>query len=764
MQLLSQLKLSASIGGLLVLAPLAAGAQQAGGAQLEEVVVTARRVEENIQKVPVTVIAVSQEKLAKQNITTGWDLEKLVPGLRFGNYKNSMTSTGGKPLIRARGVQGVVTYLNEAPIEPSGGGQFFDVSSVQMLKGPQGTLFGVAVTAGALLFETRKPTDQFEGYVAAGVGARDHREFEGVINVPVVADKLLVRVGASHNRTDGFIYDQYQGKSLSDTNYWVGRASVTLRPNDRIENLFVGSYYQSDTFGDPTVQIYFNPNGTVARIIGQRAFDFAAQQAAIGIYTVPGAYLGPGGSSQMARQYNVNNKTTFELNDNLSIKNLFSWQQRKTGGVTPLTGTPFNFGVGGGVAYLPNGDLAPVGLPVVNQQFTEELQILGNFLDHRLSFVVGTFNLWSYASTDPRVSYGVGFGAFNAQGRQPLTATFGPYPQPIMTHAIYGHATYDLSDAIEGLKITGGYRYNWDRRKTESVGLNATTLAQTSHVSLSAGFRTPAYDVSLQYEVTPDIMLFVTNSKSYGVGNFNSIAGLPANLIRVVPESVTNLEGGIKSQFAVGDWRARVNATGFYSWYKDAQVNNVTSFINTITGLPAANGITVNIQKVHLQGAEFDITVIPTDSIEVSAAGAILDYGLDRYITPDNVDKTNIPFYLTSASKFVYTLSGTYHFLQLDPSLGEVSLSADWRHNSATTSFGSQLPQDSNPAFGNLDVSLRWKNVWGREGLDASVSVNNVTKNEKTAGALATYAALGLTGVIPAEPRTWVLKVKYAFR
>ena len=216
-----------------------------------------------------SVKAYDSDALARTNIANVSSVGKLVPGIAAAGYAENATVVGdgstGKAAIYSRGIQGMATYMNEVPFSPQINGAFFDLANLQVLKGPQGMLFGIATNGGAMLFETQKPTNQLEGYGSVGAGSRVvnksavARDFEAVVNVPIIDDTLLVRAGAISSVRPGYVYDLAQSKWLADRNYWDGRLQVTVKSGAFTNEAFF-NYYQADTNGMAIIPKYFDLN------------------------------------------------------------------------------------------------------------------------------------------------------------------------------------------------------------------------------------------------------------------------------------------------------------------------------------------------------------------------------------------------------------------------------------------------------------------------------------------------------------------------
>ncbi|HLG88585.1 MAG TPA: TonB-dependent receptor plug domain-containing protein [Alphaproteobacteria bacterium] len=401
-----------------------------GPSELEEVVVTARRREERAQTVPITMTTVSQIQMETQEVHNLNDLAKDIPGFTLC----CGSSAGNATFTWLRGVTGVLGYFNQAPVDLYGPALYFDLENVQVLKGPQGTLFGLATNGGAVLYESKKPTNDFEGFVQAEGGNLGHYQFQGAVNIPIVPDKLLVRVGGEINETDGYIHDIGDNKDLANEDYYIGRVTVTARPTDDFENTTVVNYVwdSSNYAGSEFIPYEVNPGTVFAQIPlpivgavpltlgngpalaalenpatatqtflqllsiksagGQPSLSFFpniaqlyAQQRQLGWYTIAGTTI-PGGPYTRDQRWNIVNTSTFDINDNFSIKNVLSYQeilleQRSS---TSLLSIPM-------LAQTQ----ATVPHPGPEVQYADDLQLTGKLLNDDLTFTLGAFEFLS---------------------------------------------------------------------------------------------------------------------------------------------------------------------------------------------------------------------------------------------------------------------------------------------------------------------------------------------------------------------------------
>ncbi|MET0374183.1 MAG: TonB-dependent receptor plug domain-containing protein, partial [Rhizorhabdus sp.] len=235
-----------------------------------DIVVTAQRREESLSRVPLSVAALSADTLQTRVVTQEQDLASLVPGLvvKNGQNQNQLSFTlRGQTLDPFSGASpAVLTYLNEVPF--TGGNSataFFDFSSVQVLKGPQGTLFGRNATGGAVLYASTKPGEDLGGFLTFRAGERQLVQVQGAIDIPLVPEKLLIRVAGDFQKQNGYVRNVLTGNTLGDIDNKSGRVTIVARPAEGIENTTVLAY---SNFGgtENNGQLYsYYPTGSTNR-------------------------------------------------------------------------------------------------------------------------------------------------------------------------------------------------------------------------------------------------------------------------------------------------------------------------------------------------------------------------------------------------------------------------------------------------------------------------------------------------------------------
>ena len=235
-------------------APLANAAEMTAATETTDfgdIVVTAQRREEKLSKVPISVVAFSAQTLQSKVINSEQDLGTIVPGLlvKNGQTSNQLSySMRGQTLDPFSGTSpAVLTYLNEAPYNPyNTATSFFDLGSIQVLKGPQGTLFGRNATGGAVLYTTPMPGNEVSGNLIVRGGERHTSQVQGAIDLPIVKDVLAVRIAGDYSKQHGYIRNRFTGNTLGDKNSKSARATILFTPTSTLKNTTLVQY---DHFG-----------------------------------------------------------------------------------------------------------------------------------------------------------------------------------------------------------------------------------------------------------------------------------------------------------------------------------------------------------------------------------------------------------------------------------------------------------------------------------------------------------------------------------
>ncbi|MEC3948199.1 TonB-dependent receptor [Sphingobium sp. HWE2-09] len=823
---------SALVAGNLLASPSAfaqAEPQQAAQGGIADIIVTANRRQENNQDVPVAITALSADRLQQQGIGKEQDLQASVPSLVVGpngqgsREAQSFTLRGQGATFQAS--PGVVTYMNEVPLpsaitlsQQGGPGNFLDLENMQVLAGPQGTLFGRNTTGGAVLLTPKKPKNEFGGWIQGTIGNYNARIIEGALNVPIVDDKLMVRVAGAYNDRDGYTQDVVWNKDRDNQHWYTGRLGVLFRPTETIENYTMLYGSRSRNNGAGLIHRQFNIDGLKAINLCSDAPGAGA--ASCDVYRATSAQANALGPRKTAfsidtfsetETWGISNTTDFELNDQLTLRNIASYQRMRLRyrydsdatvlqqhdvdpGVLPAPGQVTLPGVGTPVTYL--NDTASKEVPRDNfEQITEELQLQGELFDKLLSFTAGGF----YFKQQPAGTQGgasifycpASFTGFCDSSTQRYASTQE-------SKALYAQATLDfglLSPALDGLRLTGGYRHTWDKITGFSTNIQPNPTApgtvncgatgergvpiadQFERCTFTVGLKTnaPTWTVGLDYKVSPRILLFGKVSRGYKAGGLNALAVYDFKRT-FLPEYVTSYEAGVKSDFSIANVPFRFNAVAYHVDFKDIQ--RAGADFNPTTG---AGGSQIFNADARIRGVELDASMQPFQGLEIGGNFSHTDAKYKKFTFTSSTGQADcnggvgpggtadfacLPFQYVAP--YIWSLHVNAE-IPVGDDMGKLNFFANYSHTASqytdTTAMPFEQPGARLEAFGLLNMSLDWRDV-ARSGVDLGLFVTNATNKlyrisnsnvyQQTGGLLYQASLYG-------EPRMYGLRLKYRF-
>lgn len=816
-----QLTLKAGVSLLaLVGLPSAAIAQDAASAPEEqtstadsdvpngtEIIVTAQRREEALSKVPLSVVAFGADTLVDRTITSEQDVGKLVPGLQVKNGQNSNQlsfSLRGQSLDPFSGTSpAVLTYLNEAPYNPGNTATaFFDLESIQVLKGPQGTLFGRNATGGAVLYSTPMPGDDIGGYVILRAAERNYGQIQAAIDLPLVPETLAIRLAFDATKGDGYITNINTGNTLGDKDSRSGRATILFTPGDIIRNTTVVQYDNvKGTEGAGGIWTYNSAPTCAKTVAGCAGVSVAAQAASQftsdGTTRIPnttGVILtntldllygnnsgppAPGqwpggveGYTQFARanpyqvwlQYDlphraenffVSNTTDVDLSNDVTIKNIFSYMEGKARTPGNLAGGPFGalwlFNLGG-----VNATGTPGGQTFRSNTVTNELQIQGTGASGRLEYVAGAF----YSKQNRREIIPINIGADLSFG--PVADISYAYRNREEAKAVFAQIGYDLTDE---LTVNLGGRYTWvdvgiTQEPGNVFGIDPNSAAASQDEKLSA----PAWTVNLQYQIDPSNMVYLSQRGSFRSGNLNGtvapftdpLTGGAANFFK--NETLKDVELGYKFNGRVGEAPVQFNIAGYYAVVTNAQ----RALYAIVGGNPA--GFTVNVPEAQVKGIELDAAIGLAEWIDVSFNVAYTDAKYTEADVPiPFVGSLPVDSYPDSPD---WAGSASVNLtLPVAESVGDISLRTDFygqTHTFFSSTNGTSTPGTRLEGYSTIGMRLSWKEIM-RSPVSAALYVRNLTDEVHYIAGYALGASSGLNTAYPGEPRTFGAELSVKF-
>lgn len=730
-----------------VLKPQHANSQSLTDPRFDEIIVTARRREESLQDVPVSIQAFSETEIRDRNLNSVEDLAIQTPSMVFTRALSSEEISSSLAIRgqgnNTQGNPGVVTYFAEVPnlnmtnfytFTEGRSGSFYDMASVQVLKGPQGTLFGKNATGGNVLFVPQKPTNQFEGSMKFQAGNYEDRGFDGILNVPIVDEKLLLRVAVSTESRNGYTKDVgpfFKGRDYDDLDYRAARVSLVLRPTDTFENYTIARYRRSKTNGGAAVLTGYDPDaptafGVPVGALFPNLLNYLSDQQARGIRKV--AVDTP--SYNYSRLSQIINTSTLDILPNLKIKNIISYAVYKSA---------FGYDIDASTDNLAAVVSTPFTRAAKTRSWTEEFQAQGT-ISEALTYTVGLYGdkIASVGPFSQFLSFFPASGGFFPPlpaGEYPGFTGPGPIEYPLFlvntnssrsSRAAYGEATLNfgiMSNSLEGLSLTAGYRHTWDKGKN-SVGTYTVFGGALSPGSFK--FDYGSHNVSLSYHVSPQILIYGSERTAFKAGGFNGSLPKSSPAYQFPPEKYSEVEIGVKSNFDLAGVPVRANLAAYRGNYtniqrtvRDPDISLFSSFIRPVA-------------EARIKGLEFSGSVAPS---------AWLDLDFNYAYTEAKYTKVDDP--LLSGildSKFAFTprhkygLSAAFKWLFVPESIGTVRTAINYAYQAKQNiSNNAALGDIFVPGYGIANLRADWRNVGGSR-LSAGFFMTNITNKKYIAG------------------------------
>jgi iron complex outermembrane receptor protein len=701
-----------------------AWAQEAAQAadQLDAIVVTAQKREQNLQDVPAAVSAVTSEQLEARNVTQVADVVRVSPSLTVTENTNA---TGNSINLR-----GIGTFSFSIGIEPSVAvvvddvallqqAQAFsglnDIERLEVLRGPQGTLFGKNAAAGVINIVTQKPTKTLTGSVGGALTTDGEKRVDGMISGPI-SDKAGFRLNAFYGDRDGYIRNLNTGHKLNGDRSYGVRGRLELDPTDDLNIALTASHTNSKTDGQVRTFRSINP--------GASAFGAPLALSAVGLTPGPDNYkirldTEPKNTS---KQTMLTGRASLDLGQaNLvSITGYQDWRFRFREDLDTL-GSPTLLNTADPTSVLPNGSTA--GGPFHSTNFTQELRLVSSG-ERKLDYLFALF----YADGDSDRSF----------SRGPNAATSWAATASTKTMAAFTQMTYHVGERTH---LDGGLRFNHEVIEASFINRTPTATPPANNASCLTTCSGKAkddhitYKVALRQDLTDDVMAYASFSTGYKGQGFDISTGFtPARAARPVrPETSKAYELGLKSRILEN--RVQLNLTGFLTDFTDFQAQGgVTQPDGTI--VPQLS----NVGALRSKGVEVEVSARPMRSLRLDASAAYTDATIREF--------TNAPCYtgqtlaqgcrpvggsnfqdlsgkpLANAPKFKYSLAGVYD-VELPSLPFDGFVTAEYTHQSAVMLDLLGTPISRQKAFGVVNASI---GVAGRDEQNYRVAlfVNNL--------------------------------------
>jgi len=577
-------------------------------AAVEEVVVTARRVAEPLQRTPVAVTALSSEQLEASQTTNVRDLTLSVPNLTLTGGRGA--SSLGFAFIRGIGQSdenpatdpGVAQYVDDVYIGRTIGALFDlnDIASIEVLRGPQGTLYGKNAIGGAIKINSRLPDNQSSINTAISYGNYNDVRAAAGISQPLVQDKLYLRVSAQVHRNDGYMENRLDGDRTNNAKDYSGRAILRYTPTSSLD-------------------IWLSVDGTRdrARPMNGRLVSLSAaalaspvsvlsRSIARGIDIRPGL-LAPGADPYTGGSFDIEHDPVLgSPRPFVDVWGTSLHAAYEAGGMTLKSITAYRR-----LSAMRLGDVDATAAPYVQtsissaqHQFSQELDLSGNALSRRFDWLAGLYYFQEQSDGETKANL---LAAITPNGK---TDRF--FDQKTDSYAAFLSLGFKLTEA---LRLSAGGRYT---KETKDVFTGTTVLNNPAVVLLkptrrSADFGDFSPRLGLDYQITRDMFAYVSAAKGFKSGGFNGGAALSQALDPVNPEKVWSYESGLRTQWL--DHRVTLNLTGFFMDYRDIQEQ---VFAPRTDGVPGVASLVLNAARAHIKGLELETAIKPLSLLTLS--------------------------------------------------------------------------------------------------------------------------------------------------
>jgi iron complex outermembrane receptor protein len=608
-----------------------------------DILVTARRRSESVQKVPLAISVIGGETVAATGAYNVNRLTQLQPSLQFysTNPRNSAANIRGlgAPFgLTNDGIeQGVGIYVDQVYYSRIAAAtfDFLDVDRIEVLRGPQGTLYGKNTTAGAINITSRAPSFTPEGRIELTAGNIGFLQGKASVSGPLVDDKVAVRLGISATQRDGTIFNVKTGNKVNAQDNLGLRGQVLWRVGDALNLTFSGDYNRQNP--ECCAQIYVRTGATQRPL--SRQFDALA--AAFN--------YAPPSTNAFDRLTDLD--TDLRAKQEIGGASLRAEWDVGPGTLTSVSAWRF-------WNWDPSNDRDFTGLPITTvsanpskqKQWTQELRYASSG-ENKVDYVVGAFLFYQKLHTDGLQVQGSAASRFllnpPAGGCTPTSTANACNPSVLngltsvndidfrnTSAAIFGQLTWRLTDR---LRIQPGLRVNYDKKTgsyiaTVTNGTGSSVLNSDQRGVLAPQSYEPSFsdwnvsgDITISYDIADDVLGYATYAKSFKSGGIN-LSGLPLDANNnpilsagsVKPEKVDHFEVGLKTQFL--DRRATLNLSGYWTEISDYQATVTNGQLGVLRGYLA------NADKVRVRGIEADLGLRPSDRLSLFANAAFTDH------------------------------------------------------------------------------------------------------------------------------------------
>jgi iron complex outermembrane recepter protein len=779
----------AALAAILSLAASPSGAQEAGaGAEttsqasgrvaVDTITVTARKREENLQTVPIAITAFTGESLLERGLTNLMEVGSFAPNVNMAAAAGG-SGGGTNAQIYIRGIgqtdflfttdPGVGIYIDGVYHPRTLGGvmDLLDLERVEVLRGPQGTLFGKNTIGGAINIISSKPTGDTGGYGELVVGKFNRIDGRGSFEFPVVEDKLFAKVSFSSKNRDGNgrRLDFTTGELIDKTgneNEAAGRVALRYVPDENITFDLIGDYSRVREQSVPTVLLNADPLGGAPIALWNALIGGPAGTPFDGRYISgdPDVSFGTGPNNSNLTAWGVNLTAEWDAGP-VTIKSITAYREMEA-------------------LFGRDGDGSPLPIVETNQaqdqnQISQEIQVIGASFDDRLNWVVGGFYFNEFGRDDNDVVLTSGlFGAFEALpgpiNGSPLampTAPGGPGNPinvaldldfdvfneiDITSYAAFTQGTFDVTDK---LSLTGGARLTYEKKDYFLNHFKVASMAPIVFMeTVNDDWTAVTYEGTADYQLTDDMLVYAKASRGFKSGGFNGRPINDGSVGAYDPEFLFSIEGGLKSDW--WDHRLRLNGAVFYYDYKDLQLTSVAT-----DAFGALALIVINGGDAQAWGVEAEIEAQPIEGLDIRGSFGYIDLEYTR-LEASAIAGAGIPGLgaaLPKAPELTGSLSAQYTVPVQD--YGNLSIRGDWTYRSENFPNVQNSQAIKQRAHSIVNARIAFEDP--DNGWVLAVFMTNVTNVRFVESGLSAITSFGTEEGFFSRPREWGVSVKKTF-
>ena len=709
-------------------------AGQKGRSVLEEVVVTAQKREAALQDTPISITALTVQDIERYNMTDLAEVARVVPNFKLNHGRDSTSQA----TVHVRGIgqsdelgdPGVGIYIDGIYLARQHAALFKlnDIERIEILRGPQGTLFGRNTIGGAVNVVTRQPTDEAEFSAELGAGSYDSITGAAYGQVPIIEDRLFARAAIYGEKNSGFTENTFLDEELNNNDVLTGRFALRALPTENLE-------------------INWSADVTRDESDGPGIFISGLDR------TQPYLPFIEGGFGSLS---------TYVTGDPAGVSDLDS-HVRKISNDSPnkhtldIWGTALNISWDAGdyefrsitgyreIEELIQSDLDGTPFPIFDQdsdefeqwQVSQEFQLLGEAFNDRLTWLLGAYYFLEEHRLPISVIFDIGLGVNFGFDRT--------VQQEVETIAGFGSATYVFTDKFSA---TVGARYSSEDKTLESLRIQANGTISFNEPGISTDFNNFSPKIALDYQLTQAVLAYASFSKGFKSGGFNPRADVQGETQPFDPEKVYSFEAGIKSRWF--DDRLQANIAGFYMDYSDIQQQ---VFITDPSGAGFVSTV-ANAAEATIAGLELEVMARPTDNFFFSGTLGYTDAEFDEFIDATLGDLSDREFQNTP--EITASIAAEYSVVLAQS--WEASLGAFYSYQSEVFFDPKNVELIKEDGFDLLDLNLKITPPNSKFQLEAFIK--NVTDELYRTNGVDTVTDLGYALNYFGAPRTFGVNLR----